>query len=153
MKICFICQANVCRSFISQELLKKFISDAKRKDFDVISRGIFVLSEYSVPQKIKDFLSKNDIKYNGHTPTQYSKHDLQTSDLILVMTKEQLELINDNYAQFSDKMYLFLKYCYGTDKDLEDPINKNGSKFSAIADKIKEAVIETAKKLKIIVHA
>ncbi|MDD5102478.1 MAG: hypothetical protein PHH62_05800, partial [Endomicrobiaceae bacterium] len=105
MKICFICHANICRSFMAQEILKKIINDNNRNDITVISRGTYVLSQFSVPQKIKDFLKKNYIEITEHIPTQYSKEDLASSDFIFVMTKDQLKLLNDNYAQFSDKTY------------------------------------------------
>ena len=87
MKICFICHANVCRSFMSQEILKNLLEKNNRHDVEVISRGTYVLPHITVPSKIKDFLSKNNINFSGHTPTQYSKQDLSSSDLIFVMTQ------------------------------------------------------------------
>ena len=140
MKICFICHANICRSFMAQEFLKKLINDDGRKDIEVISRGTYVLSNFSVPQKIKDFLKENNIEYSYHTPMQYAKEDLDSSNFIFVMTKDQLKLINDKYAQFSDKTYLFMDFCFGENKSMEDPIDKKWPSFNKIAAKIKESV-------------
>lgn len=149
MKICFICHANICRSFMAQEILKKFIIDDNRNDIKVISRGTYVLSQFLVPQKIKDFLKKNNIEYTEHIPTQYSKEDLASSDLIFVMTKDQLKLLNDNYAQFSDKTYLFLEYCLDINKDMLDPIDKKGTAFDTIANDIKKAILLLYNKIKL----
>ena len=76
MKICFVCHANVCRSFMAQELLKKFLKEKGITDTEIFSRGTFVYSHLQVPQKIKNFLKKNDIEYTEHTQTLISKQDL-----------------------------------------------------------------------------
>lgn len=148
MKICFICHANVCRSFMAQEILKKFINDDNRSDIKVISRGTYVLSNFTVPQKIKDFLKENDIQYSNHTPTQYEKKDLESSDFVFVMTQEQLKTITDRYAQFSEKIFLFMDFCLGKEKDMKDPIDKKGSSFYKIANEIKQDVSILYKKIK-----
>lgn len=147
MKICFICHANICRSFISQELLKKLLTDNGRTDVEVISRGTYALPYIEVPQKIKNFLSKNDIVFNGHTPTQYGKDDLSTSDLIFVMTKHQLSDITDKYAQFSDKIFLLSQYVLNDDKEIKDPINLEGGSFERAALKIKDLISILYKKI------
>ncbi len=147
MKICFICHANVCRSFLAQEFLKKILSENKRADIEVISRGTYVLPHFEVPQKIKNFLLKENIIYNGHAPALYSRNDLESSDLILAMTSEQLEELEDKYPQFSDKMRLFLDYCVNICEDMQDPITKENSTFDKIAYGIKNAVAALYSKL------
>lgn len=137
MKICFICHANICRSFIAQEILKNLLNKNNISNITVISRGTYALSYLKVPQKIKDFLSKKNIPYtNEHIPTQYSKQDLSSSDLIFVMTNEQLDSIIDKYAEFSEKIYLLSNYALDEDTEIEDPISYEGKKFEKIADKL-----------------
>ena len=150
MKICFICHANVCRSFMAQEFLKKIVKDNKINNIEVISRGVFAFEDFSIPEKNIDFLLKNDIEYKKHTPTLISKNDIETSDLIFTMTREQMETLIDKYAEYSDKIHLFLDFAENKYADLEDPINKNGKKFEEIGLKIKTAVYSIAKKLNLI---
>ena len=57
MKICFICHANICRSFISQEILKSLLRKDNRTDIEVISRGTYVLDYLTVPKKIQKIKS------------------------------------------------------------------------------------------------
>jgi len=147
MKICFVCHANVCRSFLAQEFLKKIIIENNIKGIEVISRGVFVFEDYPIPQKNIDFLLKNGIEYKKHTPTLIAKNDVLTSDLILVMTAEQLEILTDKYAEFTDKIHLFLEFAINTKEDMPDPIGKTGKQFDKIATKIKEAVLKTVQKL------
>ncbi len=148
MKICFICHANICRSFISQELLKNLIAKDARGDIEVISRGTYALPDVEVPQKIKNFLLKNGIDYKHHTPTQYGKNDLSSSDLIFVMTKNQLSEIIDKYAEFSDKIFLLSDYVSNDNADVKDPINLEGGSFERAAFKLKDLISILYKKIK-----
>ena len=147
MKICFICHANVCRSFMAQELLKKVVKDNKINGIEVISRGVFAFEDYPIPKKNIDFLLKNGIEYTKHTPTLISKNDIATSDLIFTMTCEQMEILIDKYAEYSDKIHLFLEFACNKREDMPDPIGKTGKQFDKIALKIKDAVFEISKKI------
>ncbi|MBR3628294.1 MAG: hypothetical protein IKN42_05565 [Elusimicrobia bacterium] len=147
MKICFICHANVCRSFMSQEILKNLLEKNNRHDVEVISRGTYVLPHITVPSKIKDFLSKNNINFSGHTPTQYSKQDLSSSDLIFVMTQEQYDEITDRYAEFSDKIYLLGEFISNKTRDIDDPISLVGKAFEKSADNLKNLIYSLYEKI------
>ena len=147
MKICFICHANVCRSFISQEILKDLLKKNNRFDIEVISRGTYALPHISFPSKIKDFLAKNNIPFNNHIPTQYSKQDLISSDMIFVMTQDQYDEITDRYSEFSDKIYLLNDFVLNKTRDIEDPISLEGKKFIQAAENIKELTITAYKKI------
>ena len=147
MKICFICHANVCRSFIAQEIFKNLLKKDNRTDIEVISRGTYTLPYLSIPLKIKNFLLENNIVCENHTPTQYSKQDLSSSDFILVMTEEQYDEITDKYAEYSDKIYLFADFVSNKTRDIEDPISLEGKKFIQAAENIKELTITAYKKI------
>ena len=140
MKICFVCHANVCRSFMSQELLKQIVKQKGKNDIEVFSRGTLVFSNLRVPDKIKNFLKKNGIEYTSHTPTLISKQDLEDANMIFVMTMDQFEELTDKYSQFSDKIFLLMDYCYEKQQDIDDPIGKEGFSFNRAANKLKQAI-------------
>ena len=141
MKICFICHANICRSFISQEILKYLLKKDNRNDIEVISRGTYVLDYITVPKKIKDFLAENNIIYTNHTPIQYSKQDIASSDFIFVMTKHQYDEIIDKYSEYSDKIYILEQFVSNKTRDIEDPISLEGKKFKKAANNIKSLIL------------
>ena len=141
MKICFICHANICRSFISQEILKYLLKKDNRNDIEVISRGTYVLDYITVPKKIKDFLAENNIIYTNHTPIQYSKQDIASSDFIFVMTKHQYDEIIDKYSEYSDKIYILKQFVSNKTRDIEDPISLEGKKFKKAANNIKSLIL------------
>ncbi len=147
MKICFICHANVCRSFMSQEILKDLFKRNNRLDVEVISRGTYVLPHITVPSKIKEFLLKNNINFTGHIPTQYSKQDLSSSDFIFVMTQEQYDEITDRYAEFSDKIYLLGEFVSNKTRDIDDPISLVGKPFEKAANNLKNLICSLYEKL------
>ena len=147
MKICFICHANICRSFISQEILKSLLRKDNRTDIEVISRGTYVLDYLTVPKKIQDFLTENNIKYKTHMPKLYAKEDIVSSDFIFVMTKDQYEEIIDKYSEYSDKIHILEQYISNKTRDIEDPISLEGKKFIQAAENIKELTITAYKKI------
>lgn len=141
MKICFVCHANICRSFLAQEILKSLAARRGRGDVTVFSRGVYAREDLRPPQKIKAFLAEQDINYdNAHTPALISRQDIENADLVLVMTKDQLEQLADKYSEHSGKIHLFLNYACGIEKDTEDPVALSGRAFERIALKIKDAV-------------
>ena len=145
MKICFICHANICRSFISQEILKYLLQKDNRTDIEVISRGTYALDYLTVPSKIKDFLLENNIIYKSHTPTQYSRQDIASSDFIFVMTKQQYDEITDKYSEYSDKVYILEQFVSNKTRDIEDPISLKGKKFKKSANNLKNLILNLYK--------
>lgn len=142
MKICFICHANICRSFISQEILKNLLQKDNRTDIEVISRGTYVLDYLTVPDKIQSFLAKNNIAYKSHIPKQYSKEDIVSSTLVFVMTNQQYDEITDKYSEFSDKIHILEQFVSNKTRDIEDPISLEGKSFKKAATAIKNIILK-----------
>ena len=146
-KICFVCHANICRSFSAECFLKDFLSKDGRSDVNVFSRGIFAQSYFEVPGKITDFLASKGIKQPPHTATLLTSEDMQDSTLVLTMTEGQKEYILDNYAQFSDKVFTLHEYVYGKERSIKDPITLTGRNFEKVLEEIYKTVQDLAKKI------
>ena len=143
MKILFICHANVCRSFMAQEILKKLLPAAK-----IFSRGLYVDPDLTVPEKVLHFLAANKISPAPHRPTQLTEPDLQEADFIFCMEPGHLDFLADRYAQYSDKMWLLNDFAFEQESAVEDPIGLKGSAFEKQAKRLQKAVIACAEKLK-----
>ena len=143
MKILFICHANVCRSFMAQELLARTLPGAT-----VFSRGMYVDPLLSVPEKIIRFLASQGITPRAHTPTQLTPEDLQTADLIFCMEPQHQERLLDHYAQHTDKIWLLAEYAFGKPEAIEDPIGLSGRAFEKQAQYLAKAVQAAAERLK-----
>ena len=124
MKILFICHANVCRSFMAQELLKQVLPQA-----DVFSRGLYADPEFPVPGKVLKFLAANNLTPAPHRPTPLQASELQSADYVFCMEPQQRDFLADRYAQYSDKIWLVNEFAYGKETEVEDPISLHGSAF------------------------
>ena len=142
MKILFICHANICRSFIAQELMKKLLPRA-----EVFSRGLYVDPELSVPQKVLDFLADQKIMPAPHRPVQLTEQDLQQADLIFCMEPQHMDKLADRYAQYTDKLWLLNDFAFGKETPVEDPISLSGSAFQKQAQLLQKAVAACALRL------
>ena len=135
MKVLFVCHANVCRSFMAQELLKHFLPQV-----ETLSRGLYVDPSLEVPQKVKDFLLRAGITPAVHTPAQLSAADMQTADLVLFMEQNQLEEVIDRFSEYTDKCYLLLDFAFEREQDIADPILLTGRAFEKQAQVLRQAV-------------
>ena len=147
-KICFICHANICRSFGAECILNNLTAKDNNKEIIATSRGIYAQDFYAVPQKLWDFLKSKGIERIEHKSTLLTKEDLQNNDLILTMTDDQKEFILDKYAQFTDKVFLLQEYVYEKEEEVKDPISFSGSSFNKVMEQIYTAVKDLYKKIK-----
>lgn len=142
MKVLFICHANVCRSFLAEQWLKKICPR-----LEVFSRGIYADPSFPVPEKIWHFMRKNDLPAASHTPAPLHKEDLAQADIIFLMEKKHLDLLADRYAQYSDKMWLLRDFAFNEEEDVPDPIALSGKAFEKNARFLLQAVSAAADKL------
>ena len=146
-QICFVCHANICRSFSAECFLKDFLSKAGRKDVEVISRGIYAQSYFEVPGKITNFLASKGITQPPHTATLLTAKDMQNCTLVLTMTEGQKDFILDNYAEFSDKVFTLHEYVYDKGESIKDPITLTGRSFEKVLEEIYKIVQDLVKKI------
>ena len=129
MKVLFVCHANVCRSFMAQELLKHF-----RPAVQAFSRGLYADPDYVIPPKVFAFLQTYQIAPAPHVPTQLAGADLAAADYIFFMEQQHLDSVLDRFAQYTDKCYLLGEFVTGESVDLPDPIGLRGRAFDRQAD-------------------
>lgn len=146
-QVCFVCHANICRSFSAECFLKDFLSKADRADIDVISRGIYAQSYFDVPSKITNFLASKGITQPPHTATLLTREDMQDCTLVLTMTEDQKEYILDNYSEFSDKVYTLHEFVYGKEESIKDPISLSGRSFDKVLEEIYKVVKTLSEKI------
>ena len=146
-KVCFVCHANICRSFSAECFLIDFLKKAGRNDVEVISRGIYAQSYFAVPSKITNFLASKGIKQPPHSATLLTRQDMQNCTLVLTMTEGQKEYILDNYSEFSDKVYTLSEYVYDKEVSIKDPISLSGRSFEKVLEEIYKTVKALSEKI------
>lgn len=148
MKICFVCHANICRSFGAECILNNLAQKDNNTQISAISRGIYAQDFYAVPDKLWIFLASKGIGKTEHKSTLLTKQDLEDCDLILTMTADQKEYILDRFAQFTDKVFMLKEYIYDKEEEVKDPISFSGSGFNKVMEKVYTAVCDLYNKIK-----
>ncbi len=143
MKVLCICHANICRSFMAQEFLKKLLPGV-----DVFSRGLYADPTYVVPDKVVKALSQYHVVFTGHSSVPLTAADLAQADLIFCMEQEHLSRLEDRYSQYSDKLWLLTDFAFDNAQDLQDPIGLEGRAFEKQVTRLYEACEAAAQRIK-----
>ena len=147
-RICFVCHANICRSFGAECILNNLAEKDNNKEIAAISRGIYAQDFYAVPDKLWGFLKSKGIEKTEHKSTLLTKEDLENCDLVLTMTQDQKEDILDKHAQFTDKVFMLKEYVYDKEEEVKDPISFSGSSFNKVMEKVYQSVVDLYNKIK-----
>ena len=142
MKILFVCQANVCRSVLAQELLKKYAPCVY-----VWSRGLYVTGPTAMPLAVRKYLISQGLQQAEHTPTQLAPQDMQAADWVFCMEPQQLEQLTDMYAQYTDKIWLLNEFVYGKETPVLDPLQFAEKECTKQMDILQHTLEQCARKL------
>lgn len=142
MRVLCICHANICRSFMAQEFLKKLLPGV-----EVFSRGLYADPSYMVPDKVVKALSQHHVVFTGHTSMPLTAADLAQADLIFCMEQAHVARLEDRYPQYSDKLWLLTDFAFDNAQDLQDPIGLEGRAFEKQVTRLYEACEAAAKRI------
>jgi protein-tyrosine-phosphatase len=120
MNILFVCSGNVSRSYLAKMLLKHEVAVRGLSDIAVSSAGLFAFPGNRADPQMVAYLQNKGIAAEPHQARQISKRDVDWADLILVMEKEQQEMIEEMWPEAEGKIELLGKY--STDAPIVDDI-------------------------------
>ena len=104
IRICFVCQGNICRSTMAEYVFKDLVrKEGLEKDFLIESRGVIADVGSDIHPGTKRMLDKYNISYSKHIAIQLEKSDYDKYDYFIGM---------DNYNIKS------MKRLFGTDKKI-----------------------------------
>jgi len=145
-RILIICHANTSRSVIAEALLNRMLEErALAEHLTVESGGIaayardgalvsmdarLVLRDAGIDKPPKDV--STDLKRNRHL--------IERADLILTMTRKQVEMLAEDFPEAGGKEVYTLKDFAGLSGDIEDPAGKGEDVFSACRDEIQKCL-------------
>jgi len=105
MNILFVCSGNVSRSYLAEMLLRHEVQRAALSNISISSAGLFAYPGSSPDHHMVEYLQKRGIDPGDHEARQMSKEDIGWADLILVMEKEQKEMIDAIVDPFGRSSY------------------------------------------------
>lgn len=125
MKILFVCNANMVRSYMAERVLKRLLARRGRVDVEVASAGLLDMNASPADPAARRVLEEQGIDGQGHLSRPLTEEMVAEADLIVAMERRQLELIGQRYPQAAGKVRLLKSYLpsrgVDDDPDLKDP--------------------------------
>ena len=127
MNILFVCSANVSRSFLAENLLKRELEKENIKDISVASAGLNTFDLNEPDQNMVAHLSKIGIPKVDHRPKQISKQDADWANIILVMEADHAKKIMELWPEAKPKLQVFGRFVSAGPSidDIIDPFGRS----------------------------
>ena len=104
VKILFVCNANIVRSFMAERILRCRLDRLGIRDVEVSSAGLLDMEGAPADETAREILRENGIDDEGHRSRPLNEALVGEADLIVPMEKEQLRKIGDQYPGSAVKM-------------------------------------------------
>ncbi|MFA9397707.1 MAG: low molecular weight protein arginine phosphatase [Clostridiaceae bacterium] len=145
MDILFLCTGNTCRSNMAEAIFNKFNKNEEIKSY---SAGTSI--EYKSQTSLNtNYILKNelglDIKDRYAVLLNYNM--VESSTLILTMTKKQKEVVKNEFPEFKGKMFSLNEYV-NKPSDIKDPYGGNLNVYLETYNDILSSIILLINKLK-----
>ena len=136
MRIIFVCTGNTCRSPMAEGILKSIY-----KDYEVLSRGLYVPEEIGASFFSIKAMQEMDIDISGHKSKQLTVGEAEDCDLVITMTKSHKNIIISSYPKFSDKTFTLSEFA-GEEGDVRDPYGMDEDTYRECAKQIMRLILK-----------
>ncbi|MBW1784523.1 MAG: hypothetical protein JRL30_27740 [Deltaproteobacteria bacterium] len=142
MNILFVCSANVSRSFLAENLLRREVEKQHIKDVSVASAGLNTFDINEPDRNMVDHLSKIGIAAGRHRPKQISKEDIDWASIILVMETDHAKKILEQWPEAKSKLQVFGRFVSAGPSidDITDPFGRSAYHYRLAQSQITLAV-------------
>ncbi len=114
--IILVGENNLTRSILAEAILKKIFQQKNIENVNVISRGSIVLFSEPISPKASAVLYEHGCEDVSKRSTELTQEDIDNADLILTMSRSDMEHIRDRFEVNTTLMFL------GTFIDMEEEI-------------------------------
>ncbi|MFH1578225.1 MAG: L-threonylcarbamoyladenylate synthase [Candidatus Omnitrophota bacterium] len=140
--VLFICTGNSCRSVMAKAYLEKVLSQAGRRDIEVLSAGIMAASNLGVSIETRRVLEKEGIDVGNHRSRQVTSLMLKKSDVIIVMERMHEQKILELAPEAKTRLFLLKEFVNTNDNSLDivDPIGHSAGFHEQTFSLIKQGI-------------
>lgn len=149
MNVLFVCTGNTCRSPIAETLMDDAVDRSSILHGDVKSKsaGTFACEGAEATEEAVRVVQEMGLELKRHEAEPFTSELAQWADLILAMSKEQMEHIEVIAPEEVSKVHTLLGYAKGIDGepidnscDIMDPFDEGMEEYRQSAAQIKEAI-------------
>jgi protein-tyrosine-phosphatase len=133
VKILFVCTANICRSFMAERVFRKMTEKSGRSDISGLSASLIDMKGALPDPKAAGLLAEKGFDGHGHKSRLLTEELAAETDMILVMERQQREMIIEKYPNAAEKVFLLKPFSTGDTRqesngmnDISDPYRKSG---------------------------
>jgi len=123
--ILVVCVGNICRSPTGERLLKASLPDKK-----IASAGLSAMVGEAADGTASSVANEHGVSLDGHIAQQLTSGMCRDYDLILVMEKKHVELVNRINPSVHGKTMLFGHWL--NQQEIADPYKKSREAFEAV---------------------
>ncbi len=121
--ILFVCTGNVCRSAMSEVMLRKMLNDNGITNVKIVSRGTAANPSYQVPEIIVGLMRSEGIDITSHRSRMLDEFIINLSDIILVMEEKHKKIILKYFKEAESKVWLLKEFVKENGyPEIDDPI-------------------------------
>lgn len=149
MNVLFVCSANTCRSPMAEAILDDIIdrSSDLRGNVKVESCGTFACEGLKAAEFAEEAMEEMGLSLKKHEAKQFDLEKAEWADLILAMSKEQIEHMEAIAPKQAEKMHTLLGYINGVygdpvdeEYDVPDPFKGDEEDYISCAKVLSPAV-------------
>lgn len=134
--ILLVCTGNLCRSPMAVGLLRRLlVKKGLETDYQVRSAGVWAVDGRPATESAVAVMAERGIDITDHIAHTINAEDVAASDLILVMSRDQGQMIRQTWPQYAWKIHL-LSEMAGKRQDVHDPYGDPIEEYRTCADTI-----------------